>query len=264
MDRQTFIQTILPKVSSHIKANENFSARYSYEKGYLAEADLLANTFIIGAIKEYFPEDLVLSEEENKGYNFNDFDSDNKYLWIIDPICGSTNFLKRFPFYVHAISVADKKGVLYSGIYDPSHNELFLADRNRATLNGEEIATSGVAELNKSLVSLNCNQSDWDREDVNLPKLINKLAPPMTRRLHVIESANLEIAYVACGRLDAYINPHDKIWDIAAGSLMIKSAGGQIKLFSGNLFPPTRENLGVVATNEFLLSEINEALGANI
>ena len=208
-----------------------------------------------------FPSDIIYSEED-ENFISNEVQPDS-FLWMIDPICGSANFIKKFPFYVHALSVIDEKGVLYSGVYHPGCNDLFLADRKETTLNGNVVSISNIRNLNEALVSINCNQADWERENNNLSNIVNLFSPPITRRLHILESANLEMAYVACGRLDAYINPDDKVWDIAAGSLMISSAGGQTHLLNRELFPFSKENIGVIAANNYLMGAIKNVFNGN-
>tara|TARA_B100000315_G_scaffold250833_1_gene284412 strand:+ start:19 stop:819 length:801 start_codon:yes stop_codon:yes gene_type:complete len=260
-DRKLFIKNILVDVAEYLSAKNHHKAVYTYKKGYLADADILAHKFISSAIQKDFPDDLVYSEEDVNSFS-NEIQKDS-FLWMIDPICGSANYIKRFPFYVHALSVFDIDGVLYSGVYHPDCNDLFLADRKGTTLNGRNVNVSGVQKLDEALVAINCNQADWERENNNLSNIVNLFSPPITRRLHILESANLEMAYVACGRLDAYINPDDKVWDIAAGSLMISSAGGQTHLLNGKLFPLSQENIGVIAANNYLMSAIKNVFNGD-
>ena len=253
-DRKLFIKKILVDVTEYLSVKNNHKAVYTYKKGYLADVDILAHKFISSAIKKDFPDDLVYSEEDVNLFS-NEIQQDS-FLWMIDPICGSANYIKGFPFYVHALSVFDKDGVLFSGIYHPDCDDLFLADRKETTLNGTNVNVSKIQNLDEALVAINCNQADWKRENNNLSNIVNLFAPPTTRRLHILESANLEMAYVACGRLDAYINPDDKVWDIAAGSLMISSAGGSTSLMNGELLPLSTNNIGVIASNNYLMPEI--------
>ena len=257
-NRKFFIKEVLKEVSHYLSKKNNYKSKHTYKKGYLLDADILAHNFIWSAIQEHFPKDLIFSEEDEK--SFSKKINNDSFLWMIDPICGSANYIKGFPFYVHAVSVFDKNGVLFSGIYHPNCDDLFLADRNETTLNDKVVSVSNVKRLDEALVSINCNQADWERKNYNLVKLVEYLAPPRTRRLHILESANLEMAYVSCGRLDAYINPDDKIWDIAAGSLMIDSAGGKTKLVNGELYPPSNNNIGIIASNNYLLDQINNLL----
>ena len=250
MNRKKFIKKVLYDVASYLYEKDNYDATHTYGKGYLANADILAHNFICDAIIERFPKDIIYSEEDEGA--FTNKINKNSFFWVLDPICGSANYIKKFPFYVHSISVFDKNGVLYSGIYDPNHDDLFLADRQVTKLNDVVVNVSDVKKLNDALISINCNQSYWGKEKTNLVKLVSQFAPPTTRRLHILESANLELAYVSCGRLDAYVNPDDKLWDIAAGSLMINSAGGKTTLLSGKLYPPSTKSIGVIASNNYL------------
>jgi len=260
-NRKSFIKKVLRSVAGYLLEKNDRNAIHTYKKGYLAEADILAHNFISEAIQENFPSDIIYSEED-ENFISNEVQPDS-FLWMIDPICGSANFIKKFPFYVHALSVFDRNGVLYSGVYHPDCNDLFLADRKETTLNGRNVKVSAVQKLDEALVAINCNQADWERENNNLSKIVNLFSPPVTRRLHILESANLEMAYVACGRLDAYINPDDKVWDIAAGSLMISSAGGDTHLLNGELFPLSKENIGVIAANNYLMDAIRNIFNGN-
>ena len=136
---------------------------------------------------------------------------------------------------------------------------MFFADRSITTLNGEKVSVSDTTILSDALINLNCNQSDWKSEEPDLQTLVHAFAPPVTRRVHIFESANLELAYVACGRLDAYLNPTDKIWDIAGGSLMVTSAGGSVNILKGSLSDPTKCN-GIIASTTALLKPISEIM----
>ena len=257
-DRLIFISDLLKSVSKKI-AKKNYvssDASYSYKKGYLAEEDLFANDYICDAINEEFPNEQIFSEEGDSEFSI----SKNEDCWIIDPICGTTNFVKGFPFYVHSVCFMHRGAVTHAGIFAPSLNELFLADENVSTLNGSIISVSNVETLEESLISINCNQSDYSTSDYSIDSIVNILKPPISRRLHIIESANLELAYVACGRLDAYVNPHDKIWDIAAGSLLIQSAGGSSIKLKKSKKKLTKDYIGVIGANKYLLDPIKDIL----
>jgi myo-inositol-1(or 4)-monophosphatase len=230
---------------------------YSYQKGYLAEADIRIHDFVTSEIRDQFPDDQILSEEG---------DSDEvpligkgSHLWILDPICGSMNFVRGLPVFACSLCVLDEDGVLFAGIYDPNRAELFFSDRSVATLNGKKISVSDTASLSDALVALNCNQSDWKSKEPKLQTLVSAFCPPVTRRIHIFESANLELAYVACGRLDAYLNPADKVWDIAGGSLMVTSAGGSVRILNGSLSDPMKCR-GVIASTSSLLEPASKIL----
>jgi len=248
-----FISEILPEAAALINRKKPKQYSYTYRKGYFAEADRILHEFITNSIGERFSDDAILGEEgkvllgNEKQTHFN--------IWILDPICGTMNYLYGIPFYVHSLSVMDKDGVLYAGIYDSNRNEMFLADRSRTMLNGTPVRTSQTKVLDEGLIALNSNQSAWVDERPTITELVNRFAPPVTRRIHIFESANLELAYVACGRLDGYVNPHDKIWDMAAGSLMIGSAGGKTRVLKGSISDLSRCK-GIIASNEFLIEHL--------
>ena len=255
--RKSFIVDILPRITDLLGEGFQKKFSYSYQKGYLAEADVRIHEFVTSAVRDKFPSDQILSEEGK--YCEEVFSRENAYIWILDPICGSMNFVYSLPIFACSLSVLDQDGVLFAGIYDPNRDELFFADRSTATLNGEKISVSNATSLSDALITLNCNQSDWKGEGPNLQTLVSAFAPPVTRRIHIFESANLELAYVACGRLDAYLNPTDKIWDIAGGSLMVTSAGGSATLLKGSLANPL-ECEGIVASTSSILKPISEIL----
>jgi myo-inositol-1(or 4)-monophosphatase len=168
--------------------------------------------------------------------------------------------VRGIPLYTHSLCLLDNDGVLASGIYHPDLDELFLADHEKTTLNGLVVKVSETENLSEAIVSVNCNQSDVKMDENKLIKMVSKLSPPATRRVRILESANLEMAYVACGRFDAYINFDDKVWDFAGGSLMISSAGGTTSIRKGSVFNLTHCR-GVVATNKRLAQQLLSLLG---
>ena len=128
-------------------------------------------------------------------------------------------------------------------------------------MNKKKIHTSRVKKLNQSVISINCNQSSSGV--VLLKKLVNIFQPPVVRRIKIIESANLELAYVANGRLDAYINLDDKIWDMFGASEIINKAGGKCSFFEGNVYEPYNLR-GIIASNSYIHNEIKEKIYAKI
>ena len=112
-----------------------------------------------------------------------------------------------------------------AGVLDPVRQELFFSFKNRFYVNDKQFSLTKDIPIEDALISVNTNQSNFDDEEYSLKKIINKLSPPVCRRNRIIESANLELAYVACGRIDAYYNPMDKPWDIAAAQILIPFCG---------------------------------------
>ena len=255
--RKSFIADILPRATTVLDEGCIKKFSYSYQKGYLAEADVRIHEFMTLEIRDQFPDDQILSEEGE--WSEISPAKNGTYLWVLDPICGSMNFVRGLPIFACSLCVLDEDGVLFAGIYDPNRAEFFFADRSVATLNGEKISVSETTSLSNALITLNCNQSDWKGEGPDLQTLVHAFAPPVTRRIHIFESANLELAYVACGRLDAYLNPADKVWDIAGGSLMVTSAGGSVRILNGSLSDPMKCR-GVIASTSSLLEPASKIL----
>ncbi len=251
-----FIEATLIKVAQHIQKKASRYASYTDDKGYLSDGDVVADKYIKNLLLEHFPDSLILSEEDTDEFSFDL--SDDTYLWVLDPICGTANYCRGIPLYVHSLSVVDSKGVLCAGVYDPNRDEMFLADRDKTTLNGKRVYTSQTRKLKDAFISVNCNQSSFKNGDITA--IVSKFAPPITRRVKIFESANLELAYVACGRLDGYVNLSDKVWDIATGTLMVNSALGENRI-NGSLVPFDKDLKGIVASNQYLMKSLLNCLG---
>lgn len=255
-DRLHFIKDLILPIQNFVSSLGVNISSYEIEKGYLCEEDVLVNDFITNKISTVFPNDAIISEEAlNKGK----FD-DELVVWIIDPICGTTNFLRKIPFFANSISCIIKNKTIFSCIIDVNRSEVFLTDGHESLLNNRIISTSNTQRLDEAIISINCNQSSLENKKLNIDLLFDRLKPPTTRRIKIFESANLELAYVASGRLDAYINPDDKIWDVVAGSQIIKNAGGKYHILEGEIGSYDKKINGIIGTNNFLLEQIKEKI----
>jgi len=174
---------------------------------FVSNADLKAEKTIIEELKKARPYYSIISEEEGSEIN-----KDKNNIWIIDPIDGTTNFLHGVPHF--AISIALKSGdEIVSGlIYDPIKDEMFYAEKeNGAFFNNQRIRVSKKKELNSCLFAT----GGRSKNEVDLP-------------LRRSGSAALDMAYVAAGRYDGYFQNNLNLWDIAAGIIILKEAGGMI------------------------------------
>ena len=174
---------------------------------FVSNADLKAEKIIIEELKKARPYYSIISEEDGSETN-----KDKNNVWIIDPIDGTTNFLHGVPHF--AISIALKSGnEIVSGlIYDPIKDEMFYAEKeNGAFFNNQRIRVSKKKEINSCLFA----SGGKPENEVDLP--IRKTG-----------SAALDIAYVAAGRYDGYFQNNLNLWDIAAGIVILKEAGGMI------------------------------------
>jgi myo-inositol-1(or 4)-monophosphatase len=175
---------------------------------FVSNADLKAEKIIIEELKKARPYYSIISEEEGSEIN-----KDKNNTWIIDPIDGTTNFLHGVPHF--AISIALKSGnEIVSGlIYDPIKNEMFYAEKdNGAFFNNQRIRVSKKRELNSCLFATGGVAKN---NGIDFP-------------LRKSGSAALDIAYVAAGRYDGYFQNDLNLWNIAAGIILVKEAGGLI------------------------------------
>ena len=174
---------------------------------FVSNADLKAEKIIIEELKKARPYYSIISEEDGSEIN-----KDKEHTWIIDPIDGTTNFLHGVPHF--AISIALKHGneIISGLIYDPIKDEMFYAEKDSgAFFNNQRIRVSKKKELNSCLFAT----GGVAKNEVDLP-------------LRKSGSAALDIAYVAAGRYDGYFQNDLNLWDIAAGIILVKEAGGMI------------------------------------
>lgn len=219
---------------------------------FVSEVDKLSEQEIIEHIHKAYPDHAILCEESGL---LNDGKTDTQ--WIIDPIDGTTNFIHGFPQY--AISIACQvKGKLEIGlVYNPKTDELFTATRGEgAMLNNRRIRVSQRLNLDGALIGVGIPFSpdrDFDGYLSQLRKFMGK--PAGIRRAG---AAALDMAFVASGRLDAYWEEQLKPWDVAAGILLVKEAGGLVGDFKGG--NTSLESGEIVCGNPKIYQSVLEAL----
>ncbi|MCD6039174.1 MAG: suhB 1 [Gammaproteobacteria bacterium] len=188
---------------------------------YVTDIDQKAEQEIIKIIRKAHPHHGILGEEsgETRGED---------YTWIIDPIDGTRNFIHGFPHFAISIGIRYKNRIEHGVIYDPIHQELFTASRGKgARLNDKRIRVSLHTHLEGCLLATGFNaQNSKTLLDAHLQTLATLL--PLCGDVRRAGAATLDLAYVACGRLDGFWEAGLKIWDIAAGILLIKEAGGLV------------------------------------
>ena len=212
-----------------LRSVDNVGRLHIDQKGkndYASEVDRMAEREIISIIKTAFPEHAILAEEsgEHKG---------NEFIWVIDPLDGTTNFLHGFPQY--AVSIALKrKGRLELGVvYDPLRDELFTAKRGGgAMLNNRRIRVTNQNSLKGALIGTGFPF----KTDKHLDAYMGMFRALTTECAGIRRAgaAALDLAYVAAGRLDGFWEIGTMEWDVAAGILLITEAGGVITDFSFN------------------------------
>ena len=198
-------------------------------KDFVSEIDHAAEAAIVETLLSAYPDHAVLAEEgTNKGAN-----PDADYVWIIDPLDGTTNFLHGFPQYCVSIALAHRGVVQQGVIYDPVRNDLFTATRGRgAFLNDRRIRVSRRTHLRDCLVGTGFPFRDGSFLDTYLQMM--KTMITQTAGLRRPGAAALDLAYVAAGFYDGFWEVGLNPWDVAAGSLLVLEAGGLIGDLAGN------------------------------
>lgn len=210
----------------HIDQLDQLTVEVKGRNDFVSAVDKLAEEEIIYTIQDTYPDHAILGEESGS-------QGDSDYQWIIDPLDGTTNFLHGYPQYAVSIAIAHKGAVEHGVIFDPLRNELFVASRGGgARLNDIRIRVSKANALQRALIGTGFPF----RHNKNIDGYFEYLKAVM-QNSHGIRragSAALDLAYVACGRLDGFWESDLSPWDIAAGSLLIQEAGGLVSDFDGN------------------------------
>ncbi len=192
---------------------------------FVSEVDHAAEQAIVETLLAAYPDHAILAEERGA-------QGRSDYVWIIDPLDGTTNFLHGFPQYSVSIALSHRGVLSQAVVYDPTRNELFTASRGRgAFLNDRRIRVSRRAKLAEALIGTGFPFRDFTLAEPYL-KIFGDLLP-RTAGLRRPGSAALDLAYVAAGRYDGFFEAGLKPWDMAAGALLILEAGGLIADFDG-------------------------------
>jgi myo-inositol-1(or 4)-monophosphatase len=228
----------------------------------VTEVDKGSETLIRNLILTHFPHHSFLGEEGVEPGPAASVEalanmSEAEYLWIVDPIDGTTNFVHGFPFFTVSIALAYKGEVIVGVIYDPSHDEIFVAEKGKgAYVKGKRMSVSSEAKLIDSLVGSGFPADRSYALPINL-KGIEAIAPKV-RNIRMAGSAALHLAYVAAGRLSGFWEIGLNSWDIAAGSLLIQEAGGKVTDTEGKPYSLAVRN--VMATNKWIHQELQDEL----
>ena len=183
------------------------------------ELDVRCQALIEKILASVFPQIPVLGEEGNTG------DVTAEYRWVIDPIDGTVNYAFGIPHAATSIALQHREQSVVGVIYDPFTDELWTTIKGEPTrLNGKVVRVSNCTKVEDSIIAVGFSKSQ-----ANLEKCLPHVAR-LTRRARKVRnmgSAAIELAYVACGRFDAYVERRINLWDVAAGSLLVENAGGE-------------------------------------
>lgn len=193
----------------------------------VTEIDIMAEKVIIQELDQAYPEFNVLGEE------CGDLGRDSECCWIIDPIDGTHNFMHGHPHCAISIALKAKQDIVVAVVYDPIRNELFTArNGGGAQLDGRKIRVSDNAKLSQSLL---CTGFPYRQAQDTKPWIRTfALVLPRAQSIHRTGSSVLDFAYVAAGRYDGFWEFGMREWDIAAGMLLVREAGGFVTDISGS------------------------------
>jgi myo-inositol-1(or 4)-monophosphatase len=210
----------------HMEQVEHLKITAKNNHEYFSEVDIKAEQAIIYQIHKAYPEHSILAEESGMQEGNTDF------LWIIDPLDGTSNYLHGFPFFSVSIALQIKNRIEHGVVYDPLRHECFSASRGRgARLNDRRIRVSKQTQLNASLLAAGFPSHDKTLIQDYLHSF--DILSDQCAGIRRTGSAALDLAYLASGRLDGLCQLGLRPWDIAAGSLLIREAGGLISDFQG-------------------------------
>jgi myo-inositol-1(or 4)-monophosphatase len=218
---------------------------------YVTQVDRAAEEAIIEIVRKAYPDHAFLAEESGTTGGAAD------YRWIIDPVDGTTNFIHGFPQYCVSIAVEHRGALAHAVVYDPLKNELFTASKGRgAFLNDRRIRVSKCTRLQDALVGTGFPFKEVSRLDLYMRQLRSFMETSAGVRR--AGAAALDLAYVACGRLDAFWELGLSPWDMAAGALLIQEAGGLVGDLTGE--HQFLESGDICAATPKLFSALLEAL----
>ena len=238
--------TIITRASFDV---DKLTIRTKRQHDFVSEVDHAAEDVIIRTLKDAYPDHGFLAEES--GYK----DKQAEYLWVIDPLDGTTNFLHGVPQYCVSIGLLHKGKAAQAVVFDPTRNELFTATKGAgAYLNDRRIRVSKVDKMDGALISTGFPFKVIDRVDDYLLKNVMKATSGVRRA----GAAALDLAYVASGRYDGFWERGLSPWDMCAGALLIREAGGLVGDFDGN--EGYMESGEIVAANAKLFAALLKTL----
>lgn len=250
-----FIQDITREAGSRIRRNfgKVTTGKTKSARGdIVTRVDYEAEDVLISAIRKKYPYHSIVSEEAG------DLPGKSPYTWIIDPLDGTNNFAGQIPMFCVLVALAKQNSIVASATYDPIHDEFFYARKGQGSyVNGRSIHVSQTTEFDEMRINLSNVRLRSSLETFAHWRSIFALYTTYFQRFG---SAGLSMAYVACGRSDAYIIGGAYPWDIAAGALLIREAGGRISTLEGLRWQWRDQNQRVVAANPKLHRKLMKLL----
>ena len=231
---------------------ENLQVSLKGPGDFVTASDKKVEKILINELQEARPSYSILSEEIGQ------INNDKSFKWIIDPIDGTANFLHGIPHFAISIGLEHDDEIICGIVYDPIKDEMFVAEKgNGSYLNNHRMRVSSRSKLKDCIVFTGGPRLDSKNKELALEeykKFSSKILIPIRK----LGSASLDMAYVAAGRCDGFWQRNLNYWDIAAGIILVKEAGGFVTDFEGeNRYV---ENKTILATNSRISKEMIEVL----
>jgi myo-inositol-1(or 4)-monophosphatase len=220
-----------------------FTFREKARHDLVTDADLASQRAIAEVIRREFPTHGFLGEESPDHSQL-----ELPYCWIVDPLDGTTNYVHDFPFYAVSVAVAHEGKLAAGAVFNPVADECFTVGRGSSShLNGTPIRVSSTSNLNRALVAVSFPPHPQN-DDPDIAAFLR--VSPKCQAVRRTGSAAINLAYVACGRLDAHWAHYIHSWDSAAGVLLIEEAGGMVGAFTGEEYNVASGDYCVAGTRE--------------
>ncbi|XP_011868922.1 PREDICTED: inositol monophosphatase 3-like [Vollenhovia emeryi] len=231
-----------------------------YHKGewdFVTDCDHKIEKILIDGLSREFPDHKIIAEETVNAIGKMPELTDAP-TWLLDPIDGTVNFMHSFPHFCISVALTVCKELVLGIIYNPSSTELYTAIKGKgAFLNGKPIRTSKVTELKKALLMIESVTKVQKNRDIYAARL--DALDKATQIARNIGSAALSLAYVAQGSADCVHSDHVKVWDVAAGTLILREAGGTVLDTKGGVYDIMKPNT-IAASNETLAREMSKLI----
>lgn len=249
----TFLKTIITEAGriamEHKGRLSEVRVDRKSDKDLVTEADVAVENYLVSRIKAVYPDHAIVGEETGTH-------AGSKYRWIIDPIDGTTSFVHDQPFFSISVGLEKHGETILGAVNAPALGELFMAEIGKgAALNDKPIHVSGRDKLSDCVLGTGFACVRQNLEHNNLPYFAKVV--PIVRGIRRYGSAAIDLSYVACGRMDGFWELNLKIYDIAAGMLILKEAGGMVTDFAGKIDNLPSE---VMATNSKIHAELSGML----
>lgn len=241
---------LVKRAGQIITENSGLNSRVETKSfgNFVTQVDCEVQDYIKNGLREILPESSFVGEE-----NFNSLIGLNKHVWILDPIDGTTNFIHSYPHVAISLALYEKSRGLFGIVYNPFTTESFTAIAQQgAFLGSKKIEVSNYSSLDKCIIGFGL---PYKRAKAGTIFEVLDALHPRCQDFRRSGSAALDLAYVACGRLDGYFELDLRPWDFAAGKIILEEAGGNLTKWDGKRIDVLKKN-NIIATNGLVHEEI--------